>query len=31
MLARVVDKELLEVVAGRSEDDLLTLEAAPAT
>ena len=31
MLARVVDEELLEVVAGRGEDDLVTLEAAPVT
>ncbi len=31
MLARVVDEELLEVVAGRGEDDLVTLEASPVT
>lgn len=31
MLARVVDEEFLEVVAGRGEDDLVTLEAAPVT
>ena len=29
MLARVVDEELLEVIAGGGEDNLVTLEAAP--
>ena len=31
MLARVVNEEFLEVVAGRGEDDLVTLEAASVT